>query len=219
MVAKRQRNRPNRQVKRSTKPLKPLKGAPHLRVSVSEAEIDGAIKGDAFRCMIVRAIQVAYPKYIHVTVDLQTIRFSDPARGVRYVYLTPRIAQAALVLFDQGKKVRPFKFHLRGAHTISMQRINPQKGVVVSERLKLGRQKERLKFGRQRVLSDSATANGIINIIGGRAAPRHQPSHSGSGKPSASGGRRFGMRAFTNEDLAEVSACSPAFEAEKRMRG
>ena len=83
--------------------LKPLKGSPHVRIKVTEETIVNAIKNDAFRCWISRTIQVQYPKYTHVTTDLQTIRFSDPERGVRYIYLTPRVVQACLVLFDLGK--------------------------------------------------------------------------------------------------------------------
>jgi hypothetical protein len=48
-----------------------------------------------------------------VTVDLATIRYSDPKRGKRYIMLTPAIAQEALLRFDQGDEtLKPFDFRL-----------------------------------------------------------------------------------------------------------
>jgi hypothetical protein len=68
---------------------------------------------DSSHCMIAEAVKVAFPGATYVSVDLQTIRFSDPAKRQRYTYLTPRSAQIALIEFDQGTTPEPFSFHLR----------------------------------------------------------------------------------------------------------
>lgn len=200
MLKVRNRDRRKAKLRKPDADVKPLKGSPHLRVKVTEDTIQNAIESDAFRCWVSRTIQDQHPKYIRVSTDLQTIRLSDPERGVRYVYLTPRLVQACLVLFDKGKRMRPFVFHLRGAHTVSMTRINSQKGVSREQRVR-----PTLNFGRRRILPQSATVNGVVDVIGGKAAPKH---------PSGSGKRTFGMRAFTTEDL-EVAECNPAFQAER----
>lgn len=74
--------------------------------------IETAIRKDSHRCMIADTVKLAIPgaKYVHA--DLQSIRFSDPSTGKRYCYFTPPEAQLALLAFDQGKPVKPFKMTL-----------------------------------------------------------------------------------------------------------
>ena len=62
--------------------------------------------------MIADAVREALPEVKSISVDLQTIRFSDPGRGQRYTYLTPMIAQDYLVAFDEGQPLEPFEFRL-----------------------------------------------------------------------------------------------------------
>jgi hypothetical protein len=69
--------------------------------------------------MIAEAIAAAVPQAKYISVDLATIRFTDPQAGMRYVYLTPRSAQEALLAFDQGEKVEPFKVTLQYAHVLA----------------------------------------------------------------------------------------------------
>jgi hypothetical protein len=63
--------------------------------------------------MIAEAIRAAEPRYKHISVDLATVRFTDAKKRARYMFLTPPIAQQALINFDQGRKVQPFNFILR----------------------------------------------------------------------------------------------------------
>src|SRR6266702_2903704 len=74
--------------------------------------------------MIADSVKHCYPWARNVTVDIQTIRLSDPDRGVRFTYLTPRQAQLALLDFDAGEPVEPFNFVLprRSAHVQWMRR-------------------------------------------------------------------------------------------------
>lgn len=84
-------------------------------VDVTEADIERAIPADSGHCAIADAIQRQLPGASKVSVDLQTIRWSDRAAGVRYVYLTPRVAQALLLDFDNGDReyCQPLSFRLQ----------------------------------------------------------------------------------------------------------
>jgi hypothetical protein len=64
-----------------------------MRIIVRRNHIDEAIKNDSHHCMIHDAIK-EYLGVQFISVDTQSIRFSDPATKERYVYLTPPIAQA-----------------------------------------------------------------------------------------------------------------------------
>jgi hypothetical protein len=99
----------------------PRRQGPRVHISVSQEVITtNSIKGDSSHCMIAEAIKETIPEAAYVSVDLQTIRWSDPKRGVRYIFLTPAIAQSALVDFDLGEPVVPFEFQLRGAHVMKI---------------------------------------------------------------------------------------------------
>jgi hypothetical protein len=94
--------------------------------------------------MIAEAVKAAYPDARSVSVDLATIRFSDPTQGLRYTYLTPRIAQVELVMFDRGTKPEPFQFQLRnGMVTMAGTRRPPKKPSTKEAREILGRNFEK----------------------------------------------------------------------------
>jgi hypothetical protein len=93
-------------------------------VEVTDDVIDLSTQADSSHCMIADAVRKAVPGATGISVDLQTIRFSDPKKRMRYVYLTPRIAQLALVDFDAGKKPEPFRFRLDRAHITAMKSKN-----------------------------------------------------------------------------------------------
>ena len=65
-------------------------------------------------CMIAEAVRASGPWASAGMVDLQSIRMTDLERGLRYSYLTPRLAQLALIKFDQGEKPKAFKMELAG---------------------------------------------------------------------------------------------------------
>ena len=170
--------------------LKRTQRAPILTVNVTREIIDTAIKENARHCMIAMAIREQYPTFAHIAVDLQTIRFSDPEKGLRYTYLTPRIVQQALVLFDQGHRCRPIEFKLRGAHTSAMQIINRQKGRPMRERIRLGR---------RRMIPDPKSPSAVPETIGGRPPPRD----TARSVTLASSRREFGLRSLSPADLQE----------------
>ena len=79
-----------------------------LHIKITPKNIKDSIRKNSHRCMIADAIQRKDPDARHITVDLQTIRFSHPKSGQRFVCLTPRKAQRALIAFDQGATPEPF---------------------------------------------------------------------------------------------------------------
>jgi hypothetical protein len=95
---------------------------PRVDVNVTKPIMDLSKGRNSSHCMIAEALRDARPDAASISVDLQTIRFSLPNRRLRYTYLTPRIAQLALIKFDQGQMPEPFSFSLKGAHVTSMFR-------------------------------------------------------------------------------------------------
>lgn len=87
-----------------------------IKIEVDVDTIVNAITADSYHCMIADSIQAQVPSAKFIQVDIQSIRFSDKERGIRYIYLTPPIAQQRILEFDKGKKVAPFEFTLSQGH-------------------------------------------------------------------------------------------------------
>jgi hypothetical protein len=86
---------------------------PRLRIDVTKELIEKAIRSDSSHCMISMAVAAAMPlPGLNPTTDIQTIRLTDRELGYRFTYLTPRIAQEALIQFDWGIDPQPFQFTL-----------------------------------------------------------------------------------------------------------
>jgi hypothetical protein len=85
-------------------------------IAVEQPHIDAALRANSSHCAIAMAIAAAVPHARRIAVDLQTIRWTDPKRGVRYVFLTPHIAQTEVIIpFDQGETCHPVTFKMRPA--------------------------------------------------------------------------------------------------------
>lgn len=116
-------------------------------VHVSQEHIAGAVCKDSHRCMIADALQAQIPSAKYIMVDTQSVRFSNVDTGRRFVYLTPIEAQAALLKFDAGEKVKPFSFTLSRGFSRQMRVRAP--GFVPSKK-KYKRSGTRLMPSRQR---------------------------------------------------------------------
>ena len=141
-----------------------------LRVIVSEPRIEAAIRCDGHRCMIADAIKDAAKqinwKIGYVRVDMATIRFTDPLTGQRYIWLTPKHAAAALLLFDAGKKPLPFKIMLRRNDATQIQKVGKRQ----PPQIKLRTSTPRTEGGRRR----GGKRIDKITVIGGPSLP-HMP--------------------------------------------
>lgn len=91
-------------------------------IEVTADLIEQAKRRDSSHCMIAEAIKLAIPDAKRVSVDLATIRYTD-RKGRRIVHLTPRPAQVALLMFDNGEPLGPFSVSLvRPAQVIEKRR-------------------------------------------------------------------------------------------------
>jgi hypothetical protein len=85
-------------------------------ISVLQKHIDEALRANSSHCAIAFAIRDSVPDATFIAVDLQTIRWSNPKRGVRYCFLTPTIAQHDVIIpFDQGEECKPVTFKMKPA--------------------------------------------------------------------------------------------------------
>lgn len=85
---------------------------PRMKLTITSSHIDNAIRSDANHCMIAEAIKEKIPTARWVLVDLQSIRWTDRAAKRRFIYMTPKPAQKALLAFDKGLPVSPFHITL-----------------------------------------------------------------------------------------------------------
>jgi hypothetical protein len=171
---------------------KNVKRSPKLSVKLLQEQIDAARQRDSGYCMLAEAIKAAFPDASKVSVDLQTIRFSDARRRLRYVYLTPRSCQVALVAFDQGVEVAPFEFRLRGAQVTTMRPGDHKSRAILSPE-----QLEKRKAAKRRTASLAPEyaegAKSVPDKIGGHAPPLQKLP---DGVPF-SRRREFGIRALS----------------------
>lgn len=151
--------------------------APHLRVKIDEAMVRDAVTRDSSYCMIAEAIKSVYPDAQRAAVDLQTIRFTDSKKGLRFTYLTPRIAQVQLVKWDQGIKTGPFEFVLRNGQVTAKQsssglaKKGTKKPRTEAQRKALLKASESNPSRRARLLDRSKGSGSVPDRVGGRTPP------------------------------------------------
>jgi hypothetical protein len=104
--------------KRATVRRKRVPYSPRLTISIDRETIEASTRRKSSHCMIAEAIKQAIPRATGVSVDLQAIRWTDPDLQLRYVFLTPREAQIALIHFDRGQTPEPFEMKLSNAHVL-----------------------------------------------------------------------------------------------------
>jgi hypothetical protein len=90
--------------------------APVVTVTVTKEAIEQAKPRDSGHCMVADSVKAAFPDAEYVSVDLATVRFTDPRKGLRYTYLSPRSVATALVQWDAGIVPEPWKFRIRNGH-------------------------------------------------------------------------------------------------------
>lgn len=160
-----------------------------LSVNVTADHISEGVTASSSHCMIAEAIKAAYPSAKKVAVDISTCRFTDPEKGHRYVFLTPRVAQSALVDFDEGTMPAPFSFRLTGAHVTAMR------GTAEKDKS-------------DKVLSRATLASSDR----GSRMPRRL---GGSRPPQLHLRREFGVRAFRGATTNRLNALAAQQQAEE----
>jgi hypothetical protein len=87
--------------------------ASRVKFQVTAENIKDACKADSRHCMIADAIATQLPDVRNISVDMMNIRWSNPATGWGYIYMTCKPARFALVGFDMGLSIEPFTFEVR----------------------------------------------------------------------------------------------------------
>lgn len=165
--------------------------APRVKVVVDKEMIESGIRRDSAHCVISEAVKVAYPDASRVSTDLQTIRFTDPKKGLRFTYLTPRIAQVSLVNYDQGHEPEPFEFSLKGGQvTLSGKRVVqeglPKKPATDAQKRQRRAAARKARLSRAKLVDRKESPGNVPDRVGG------------STPPVVPGGSRraFGIRGF-----------------------
>lgn len=161
-------------------------------IRVSEAIIAEAVARDSNHCMIADAVKAALPNARFVAVDIQTIRYSDPKTKSRYIFLTPRSVQKAIIDFDQGDRPRPFQFILssQGVQVLESTAHNMRSATSrASSRKNIKKahaavRAQRAKYGKGKLIKSKRGARVIPAIKGGRPPPSTRVR------------REFGIRSF-----------------------
>jgi hypothetical protein len=78
----------------------PKNGLGVVEVSITNRQWEQARQSDSGACLIADALKGQ--GFARPSVDMATIRFTDPKTATRYVFLTPTEAQYILLGFDQG---------------------------------------------------------------------------------------------------------------------
>lgn len=84
-----------------------------MKIKVAQEFIDNAKRKDSHHCMIADALAATVPGAKYVFVDVQTIRWTDPATRQRFICLTPPKAQVNIINWDQGEAVAPFEINIQ----------------------------------------------------------------------------------------------------------
>lgn len=155
--------------------------APRVVLDVTEEIIEDAIPRDSSHCLWADAVKAAWPDARRIAVDIQTIRFTDPKKGLRYIYLTPRAVQVSLVQFDQGVRPIPHSAQLRAGH-------------VVAVRTESGRGEKKTRSLAQ--LKAAAKGREVLKKTTLRKNAAAVPERVGGKAPPIAAGRRraFGLR-------------------------
>lgn len=165
--------------------------APVVTLQVTRTIIEASRQQDSRHCMIATAVRMAYPTARHVSVDVQTIRFTDPDKMLRFTWLTPRVAQVALVNYDMGDLPEPFTVRLSGGHVAkAMTRTRRKKGEIkpgTEAQSEAGRTNvQHAQLAKAKLMVRSST-NGMVPERNGGSPP-----------PVIPGGfrREYGLRSF-----------------------
>jgi hypothetical protein len=158
-----------------------LGSTPHFRANVTKDIVDRGIARNSNHCMIAEAVKEAYPRLSRIAVDIQTIRATDQKKGERYVWLTPRSTQRAIIDFDQGKKPQPFTFGLTNGQTL---RVRKYPEATKKKMRKYYHDEIKPKKQAEAKIRRRGGTN-VPNVIGGTAPPK-----------SVGARRSFGLRSL-----------------------
>ena len=145
--------------------------APTKKVFISQERINTSVERDSAHCMFADAIKDSIPSAQRPEVDIQTVRWSDPEAGYRYVYLTPRAVQDAIIHFDTGEKnkLKPFTF------TLPSKEAQMFPLCTLTEEQKASKRKYNESYKEREIVVGKVNGQGredVVGVIGGTPPPR-----------------------------------------------
>jgi hypothetical protein len=171
------RNKPDHKAGRPRKP--PEEFHPSIweggraEISVEQKHLDEALRANSSHCAIAMAIKDAVPDARHISVDLQTIRWTNPKKGVRYCFLTPAVAQHGVIIpFDSGLECKPVTFRMKPAFVCksgAKRRHTPEPKQLRGTGLKVAEEQPHIPA------SNAAPDGGIQPAPASNAAPAESP--------------------------------------------
>lgn len=165
--------------------------SPMVTVTATPEIIEKAIPANSGHCVWADAVKQAYPDAQRISVDLATIRFTDPKKGQRYTYLTPRSVQVSLVNFDQGIKPEPMSVRLKG-------------GIVTKSSPKGGTGKAHSPIPPRRATLapdyEGTTSGNVVDRVGGKTPPLAAYGNRGGQR------REFGLRGLGRVPVKDTEA-------------
>src|SRR5258708_3563071 len=123
---------------------------PRMKLTVTSANIEESIRNDANHCMIASALKEKIPTARWVLVDAQSIRWTDRVAGMKFVCLTPKPAQRALLAFDKGEDVAPFHFTMPAPQTTPIPK-RPKRAKAATKKGKAKKVYKKTKTAPERV--------------------------------------------------------------------
>lgn len=168
------------------RPRPALPNAPRPTITVTQDNIDTAIRADSGHCMVADALRDSYPHIQRIQVDLRTIRFTDPDKKERYTYLTPLTVATKIAQWDQGIPPTPFSIRLSSAIQVRPTGRDGDRQRRVTGVRRNGRRVPTVHGG-------TATPRGALAA---GATPRTTARARRPNPDRATNGRQFGVRAL-----------------------
>jgi hypothetical protein len=116
-----------------------------IRISVTDQDIIRATRENSMRCVVARAIARTIPHAHSITVDIQTIRWTD--ENGRQIFLTPDSAASYVIAFDAGETIHPFSINLDDRNRVAArvtQRTDAGRAIANAAR-RVRRQQDKLE--------------------------------------------------------------------------
>lgn len=146
-----------------------LSHGPRVTLKITPEIIARSVARNSSHCILAEAVKEAVPKAQRISVDTQSIRWTDPDKRERYCYLTPYKGQQIIVAFDQGitDALQPTQLRLRDPHVV------PGGDALRENRAKYKKKKMRRP--------KDGTATSVPVLVGGRLPPVATPRRRGFG--------------------------------------
>lgn len=160
---------------------------PYLNCNITQERIDTAKRANSAACPAANALGQDYPHFRHISADIQTIRWTDPAKGLRYIALTPRVLQQFILDIDQGKDPEPLSCQIRPGQIVQAGARKAKEPPNSLEPLTTKKRKYR-RYKLTKPGGDNDRTGRVPIIVGGRPPPK--------GPPQMSNRREFGIRSY-----------------------